>query len=667
MDLRYRGQAYELPIEVPRRLTAEVMERVVERFHVEHRRRYGYDQRFNRVEVVNLRATAIGHLPKAEFRPQPDAGPDAGDALVGSRRAHFGGEGHETAVYARERLRPGNRVLGPAVVEQSDCTTVLGPGQETGRGRLPEPGGSDEPGGEERLSMLVGTATADPITVEVIANALRSLVHEMDAAIERTSMSIIIREQHDFGMSLVDVRGYEVAGTVFAGQTLAEYAAAHVVDRGDVLMFNDPYISGGEISHLGDTMVGVPIFGEQGIIAWGIAWGHHMDIGADAPAAMPPQAIEVYQEGIQIPPVKLYAKGVLNEGVLEIVARNSRTPDMMVGDTLALVAAGKIAEKRLGELCAKFGEDVVLETFRIMFARTRETMIQLIRLLPEGRFEFEDWLDGDGVVDRPLRIHASLERQGDRVVLDFTGTDPQMQRRAARLPAQPEPRQDVPLRPAASVGGSPDRIEPELDPNQGVEDVVDVRIRPQSAQPGAVPAPVSLRHFTWGRQAGEGRTRDPGPGLPRPRRGRVEREFGLPEPAGNRHRAGRPVALFRGDGRGRWRSAVRRRHRRLLVEQPAQERAGGVHRGDLPGARGAVLTAAGQCRTRLAPRRLRPDEGGAHPEAHAPLLSRRTAAHAALGLARRPAGSAQRWLRAAGRRHHRDAPQQVRLLPDGAG
>ncbi len=93
--------------------------------------------------------------------------------------------------------------------------------------------------------MLVGTATADPITVEVIANALRSLVHEMDAAIERTSMSIIIREQHDFGMSLVDVRGYEVAGTVFAGQTLAEYAAAHVVDRGDVLMFNDPYISGG--------------------------------------------------------------------------------------------------------------------------------------------------------------------------------------------------------------------------------------------------------------------------------------------------------------------------------------------------------------------------------------------------------------------------------------
>ena len=513
--------------------------------------------------------------------------------------------------------------------------------------------------------MLVGTATADPITVEVIANALRSLVHEMDAAIERTSMSIIIREQHDFGMSLVDVRGYEVAGTVFAGQTLAEYAAAHVVDRGDVLMFNDPYISGGEISHLGDTMVGVPIFGEQGIIAWGIAWGHHMDIGADAPAAMPPQAIEVYQEGIQIPPVKLYAKGVLNEGVLEIVARNSRTPDMMVGDTLALVAAGKIAEKRLGELCAKFGEDVVLETFRIMFARTRETMIQLIRLLPEGRFEFEDWLDGDGVVDRPLRIHASLERQGDRVVLDFTGTDPQC-KGPLNFPLNPSLAKMSLYDQLRALAGHRIGIEPELDPNQGVEDVVDVRIPPRSLLSPVRPAPVSLRHFTWGRQAEvvQGILAQVFPD-------RVEAAsngsldclsllgtgiepedqwlcFEVMAAGGG----ARPFA----DGIDGYSWNNR------LKNAPV-----GVHRGDLPGARGAVLTAAGQCRTRLAPRRLRPDEGGAHPEAHAPLLSRRTAAHAALGLARRPAGSAQRWLRAAGRRHHRDAPQQVRLLPDGAG
>jgi len=199
----------------------------------------------------------------------------------------------------------------------------------------------------------------DPITVEVIASALKSLAYEMDAAIERTAMSIIIREQHDFGMSLVDHRGWVVAGTTFAGQTLAEYAARQPVAPGDVVMFNDPYLSHGEISHLGDTMLAVPIFWEGRLLAWGIAWGHHMDIGADAPAAMPTQATEIYHEGLQIPPVKLYERGALNRGVLEIVARNSRTPEMMVGDTLALMAAGKIAEKRVEELCAKFGVGAV--------------------------------------------------------------------------------------------------------------------------------------------------------------------------------------------------------------------------------------------------------------------------------------------------------------------
>ena len=120
-----------------------------------------------------------------------------------------------------------------------------------------------------------------------------------------------------------------------------------------------------------------------------------MDIGADATAAMPTQATEIYHEGLQIPPVKLYERGTLNRGVLEIVARNSRTPEMMVGDTLALMAAGKIAEKRVEELCAKFGVDAVLQTFEVLFERARETMVRLIRELPEEPVTFEDVLDGD--------------------------------------------------------------------------------------------------------------------------------------------------------------------------------------------------------------------------------------------------------------------------------
>ncbi|HUZ00468.1 MAG TPA: hydantoinase B/oxoprolinase family protein [Thermomicrobiaceae bacterium] len=339
----------------------------------------------------------------------------------------------------------------------------------------------------------------DPITTEVIANALKSLVYEMDAAIERTSMSIIIREQHDFGMSLVDHRGWVVAGTSFAGQTLAEYAGAHPVEPGDVVMFNDPYLSHGEISHLGDTMIAVPIFWDGGLIAWGIAWGHHMDIGADAPAAMPTQATEIFHEGLQIPPVKLYERGALNQGVLDIVARNSRTPEMMVGDTLALSAAGKIAEKRLHELCGKFGGAAVLETFQVLFDRAHDTMLKLIHQLPDGRpVSFSDVLDGDGINDEPLTIKLTIERQGDRVVLDFAGTSPQCEG-PMNLPLNPGLQKLRFYNVMRLAAGARINIDPALDANQGVEDLIEVRIPEGCFLAPTYPAPVSLRHLTGGR------------------------------------------------------------------------------------------------------------------------------------------------------------------------
>jgi N-methylhydantoinase B len=339
----------------------------------------------------------------------------------------------------------------------------------------------------------------DPITTEVIANALKSLVYEMDAAIERTSMSIIIREQHDFGMSLVDHRGWVVAGTSFAGQTLAEYAANQPVGPGDVVMFNDPYISQGEISHLGDTMIAVPIFWDDRLIAWGIAWGHHMDIGADAPAAMPTQATEIYHEGLQIPPVKLYEAGKLNEGVLAIVARNSRTPDMMVGDTLALSAAGKIAEKRVHELCGKFGGAAVLETFQVLFDRAHDTMIKLIRQLPDRKpISFEDVLDSDGINDEPLVIRLTLERQGDKVILDYAGTSPQCEG-PMNHPMNPSLMKLNLYNTLRLAAGHRINIDPALDANQGIEDLVEVRKPEGCFLSPTYPAPVSLRHLTGGR------------------------------------------------------------------------------------------------------------------------------------------------------------------------
>jgi N-methylhydantoinase B len=337
-----------------------------------------------------------------------------------------------------------------------------------------------------------------PITIDVIANALKALIYEMDAAIERTAMSIIIREQHDFGMSLVDHRGWVIAGTAFAGQTLADFAAAYPVSPGDVVVFNDPYLSHGEISHLGDTMLAVPIFWEERLVAWGIAWGHHMDLGAAAPASMPTTATEIFHEGIQIPPVKLFERGQLNQAVLDVIARNSRTPDMMVGDLLALSAAGKIAEKRLLELCEKFGGEAVLETFAVLFDRARETMRRLIALLPETPVSFEDVLDNDGISDEPLTIRATLARVGERARLDFSGTSPQTMG-PLNFPLNPSLAKLDLYNVLRLAAGDRVAIDAELDANQGVEELVEVIIPEGCLLRPARPAPVSLRHLTMGR------------------------------------------------------------------------------------------------------------------------------------------------------------------------
>lgn len=346
---------------------------------------------------------------------------------------------------------------------------------------------------------MTATTKTDPITIQVIANALKAIIYEMDAAIERTAMSIIIREQHDFGMSIVDRRGLVIAGTSFAGTTLADYAEKNPVYPGDVICYNDPYIAKGEISHLGDTMLAVPIFWGDELIAWGTAWGHHMDLGAAAPASMPTVATEVFHEGLQIPPIKLFEKGVRNEAVMAILARNSRTPEIMIGDTLALSAAGKIAEKRLLEIIDKFGGEALLETIQVLFDRAHDAMERLITLIPENQpFTFEDYLDNDGLVDERLTIALRIERNGNHVTMDFTGTSPQCEGPLnfpynfgmAKMGLYSLLRQ---------AGGAKVDLDPQQDANQGIEDLVTVIIPDGCFLRPRRPAPISLRHLTMGR------------------------------------------------------------------------------------------------------------------------------------------------------------------------
>ncbi|MGH2615524.1 MAG: hydantoinase B/oxoprolinase family protein, partial [Thermomicrobiales bacterium] len=268
-------------------------------------------------------------------------------------------------------------------------------------------------------------AAVDPITIELVDNALYSTEKEMEATIVRTAVSVVIREVYDFGIATLDTRGRLVHGLSMGGSVILDTFPLDRIDEGDVFIFSDPYLSQGEMTHLGDTQLCRPVFWEGQLVAFAAVWGHHMDVGGISTAGLPATSTEIYLEGIQIPPVKLYSRGELNEAILQIMARNSRAPEMMIGDTLALAAACTVLEYRLHELLGKFGLETVLACFDIFARRAHDAMQRLIDALPEERFAFDDYLDDDGVEEGHPHLCMAIEKHDGRLIVDYSGTSDQ--------------------------------------------------------------------------------------------------------------------------------------------------------------------------------------------------------------------------------------------------
>jgi N-methylhydantoinase B len=170
----------------------------------------------------------------------------------------------------------------------------------------------------------------------------------------------------------------------------------------------------------------VPIFHEGQAVAFSVTYGHYQDIGGVKPGSISPQATEIFHEGTLVPPIRIYRQGQLNEAAYRIFLRNSRLPDLVEGDTKAMMASCHLAESRVLELLQSYGRDSVLAAFRDIIEMTAARTRPLFQaLMPEGEFTFEDYLDTDGVSGRPLRIALTLRRQGDRVELDASETDDQ--------------------------------------------------------------------------------------------------------------------------------------------------------------------------------------------------------------------------------------------------
>jgi N-methylhydantoinase B len=270
------------------------------------------------------------------------------------------------------------------------------------------------------------TVDVDTVTVDIIENALRNVREEMDAVLFRTAMSPGIREQGDCFPMVANRDGKMVVGQF--GSFIHGFMEAYdgEIEEGDIILTNDPYMCNAAVSHLPDWIVLVPIFKDGRHLAWSAMFGHMSDNGGMVPGSIPIRAETVYQEGIRIPPTKLYKKGELQSDVLELILHNVRTSDWNRFDLNALVAACRTAAIRCAEIAERFGDDVFQTTMQIMLDRNLEAMRAIINMIvPEEPSYFEDYVCDDGVGKGPYKIACKMWREGDVAIFDFEGTDPQ--------------------------------------------------------------------------------------------------------------------------------------------------------------------------------------------------------------------------------------------------
>ncbi|MEM7566766.1 MAG: hydantoinase B/oxoprolinase family protein [Pseudomonadota bacterium] len=272
----------------------------------------------------------------------------------------------------------------------------------------------------------------DPITLDIVENALRNARAEMDAVLFRTAMSPGIREQHDAFPLIANQEGKMVVGQF--GSFLYGFMQGYegTIEEGDVFLTNDPYSCDGAVSHLNDWLVMMPIFHEGRLVSWAAMFGHMTDVGGKVPGSLPTDAKMIYEEGTIIPPTKIYRGGELASEILNILLANCRMPEWNKSDFFAIIAALRLAERRVRENIERFGVDAYISAMQDMLDRNRQAMGAIIQMIvpeanPDGtpRATFEDWIDDDGMGNGPYKIACTLHRDGEKAVFDFSGSDPQ--------------------------------------------------------------------------------------------------------------------------------------------------------------------------------------------------------------------------------------------------
>ncbi|WP_406277853.1 hydantoinase B/oxoprolinase family protein [Embleya sp. NBC_00896] len=269
----------------------------------------------------------------------------------------------------------------------------------------------------------------DPVLLEIVEGTLASVEMEVETAIGRTSRSPMIRDAHDFRAGIHDRKLRKLTGRSYSAlvHPVARDFPLETMRPGDVFFHNDVYESEGGIGHLPDLCVTVPVFADGQVVAFVQAFGHHDDIGGCCPGSMPSGATSVYEEGLMVPPIKLWDQGVPNVAALRIMTRNSRMPDSLAADLDAECSACLMGSRRLGELFERYGRETVEACFDAILDKTTETYRrEILSKIPDGEYVWEDYAEHDGV-DEPM-LHTqriTLTKTPEKIVIDFTGTSKQ--------------------------------------------------------------------------------------------------------------------------------------------------------------------------------------------------------------------------------------------------
>jgi N-methylhydantoinase B len=272
----------------------------------------------------------------------------------------------------------------------------------------------------------------DPVTLQVLRNHTRAAAESMATTLYRTAHSTFVKETEDFTIQLLDAHGKSCAVPIDLGATWypgLDYEAAMALvpggySPGDIALTNDPY-SGFLATHSPDIVMWKPIFAEGRVIAFAGGHIHNVDVGGAVPASLSRTLTEVHQEGIRIPPAKLYREGVLDEGLLRVMLANVRVPEQNWGDLKALVAAVNTGERRVLELVRRFGVRTIVDGLADLLDYAEAQARRVLAGLPDGEYRFTEYCDEDAAGGDPLRLCLALRIRGDAAELDFGGTDPQ--------------------------------------------------------------------------------------------------------------------------------------------------------------------------------------------------------------------------------------------------